>query len=52
MEDSLAALCEKGAKIVRLDAFGYCTKKAGTRCFCEASAVHIVIIVCGEVFPI
>lgn len=33
--DSLRSLCEHGAKIVRLDAFGYCTKKIGTRCFME-----------------
>jgi hypothetical protein len=35
VEDSLASLCEHGAKIVRLDAFGYATKKPGTRCFFE-----------------
>lgn len=35
VESSLAALCHAGAKIVRLDAFGYATKKAGTRCFFE-----------------
>lgn len=35
MESSLAALCHAGAKIVRLDAFGYATKRAGTRCFFE-----------------
>jgi hypothetical protein len=34
-EESLASLCEHGAKIVRLDAFGYATKKPGTRCFFE-----------------
>ena len=37
MEESLASLCEHGAKIVRLDAFGYATKKPGTRCFFEVS---------------
>lgn len=35
VEESLASLCERGAKIVRLDAFGYATKKPGTRCFFE-----------------
>jgi sucrose phosphorylase len=35
VEDSLASLCRSGAKVVRLDAFGYATKKAGTRCFFE-----------------
>lgn len=38
VEDSLESLCERGAKIVRLDAFGYATKKLGTRCFFEVGA--------------
>jgi len=29
----LSVLCDHGAKIVRLDAFAYTTKKAGTSCF-------------------
>ena len=31
--DFLKFLCEKGAKIIRLDAFAYTTKKPGTNCF-------------------
>ena len=38
MEDSLRALCSRGARMVRLDAYGYVTKKPGTRCFMEARA--------------
>ncbi len=33
IRDSLAFLAEKGASIIRLDAFAYATKKAGTNCF-------------------
>lgn len=39
VEGSLASLCEHGAKIVRLDAFGYATKKPGTRCFFEVRSL-------------
>lgn len=39
MEESLASLCHRGAKIVRLDAFGYATKKPGTRCFFEVGQI-------------
>ena len=35
MKESLETLCKHGAKIIRCDAFGYCTKKRGTRCFFE-----------------
>ena len=35
MEDSLRSLCERGARMVRLDAYGYATKKKDTRCFFE-----------------
>ena len=38
MEDSLRSLCERGARMVRLDAYGYATKKKGTRCFFEVRA--------------
>lgn len=31
----MRALCGHGAKMVRLDAYGYVTKKIGTRCFFE-----------------
>lgn len=33
MEESLRFLAEKGASIIRLDAFAYAIKKAGTSCF-------------------
>lgn len=39
VEESLASLCHHGAKIVRLDAFGYATKKPGTRCFFEVERI-------------
>ena len=35
VEDSLRSLCERGARMVRLDAYGYATKKKDTRCFFE-----------------
>jgi len=40
--ESLRSLCKNGgAKLIRLDAFGYVTKKAGTNCFMEVRrAVH------------
>ena len=39
MEDSLRALCGRGTRVIRLDAYGYVTKKPGTRCFMEARAL-------------
>lgn len=33
IESSVRSLCERGARVIRLDAFGYATKKAGTPCF-------------------
>lgn len=33
IEDQLASLCEHGCSLIRLDAFGYTTKKKGTNCF-------------------
>jgi hypothetical protein len=49
VEESLVSLCKNGgAKLIRLDAFGYVTKKAGTGCFMEVgngcrqgSGVHL-----------
>lgn len=35
VEDSLRSLCGHGARMIRLDAYGYVTKKPGTRCFFE-----------------
>ena len=37
VKESLGALGRRGCKMVRLDAFGYATKKLGTRCFMEVS---------------
>jgi sucrose phosphorylase len=38
VEASLTSLCcSGGAKLIRLDAFGYVTKKAGSPCFMEVS---------------
>ncbi len=33
IKDNLTTLCEHGAAMIRLDAFAYATKKAGTSCF-------------------
>lgn len=33
IRDNLTFLCEHGAALIRLDAFAYATKKAGTSCF-------------------
>ena len=33
IRDNLLELCSHGAKMIRLDAFAYATKKAGTSCF-------------------
>lgn len=39
--ESLQNLCEKGhIKMIRLDAFGYVTKKAGTSCFMQVRGGH------------
>jgi sucrose phosphorylase len=32
-KDTIANLCEKGASVIRLDAFAYAIKKQGTNCF-------------------
>jgi sucrose phosphorylase len=41
-EASLLSLCKNGgAKLIRLDAFGYVTKKAGTGCFMEVRPLAI-----------
>lgn len=39
VEESLRSLCERGAKLIRLDAFGYATKKVGTKCFFEVETL-------------
>ena len=39
VDESLRSLCHRGAKLLRLDAFGYVTKKPGTPCFFEVRGV-------------
>jgi hypothetical protein len=42
-EASLVSLCKNGgANMIRLDAFGYVTKKAGTSCFMEVKGLPCV----------
>ncbi len=43
MEDSLRSLCARGARMVRLDAYGYATKKMGTRCFFEVQTFCLLV---------
>jgi sucrose phosphorylase len=43
IRDQLEALCKRGVKIIRLDAFGYATKKLGTRCFMEEPEVWDIL---------
>ena len=38
MLDSLRSLGTRGAKLIRLDAFGYATKTPGTRCFFQVGS--------------
>jgi hypothetical protein len=41
-EASLRSLCERGgARLIRLDAFGYVTKKAGTSCFMQVRLLRV-----------
>lgn len=39
MHQSICSLYHKGARVIRLDAFGYFTKKLGTRCFFEVKVL-------------
>ena len=43
MEESLRSLCKRGASLIRVDAFGYVTKKKGTRCFFEVQTVSCAL---------
>ncbi|CAL5229827.1 g13231 [Coccomyxa viridis] len=49
VEDSLRSLCERGARMVRLDAYGYATKKKGTRCFFEEPEAWEILRDCEEI---
>ena len=49
MRDNLAFLCEHGASLIRLDAFAYASKKAGTNCFFIEPDVWNLMDECKEV---
>lgn len=46
--DNLKMLCSHGASIIRLDAFAYATKKAGTNCFFVEPMVWDILQMCVE----
>lgn len=46
--DNLKFLAGKGAKLIRLDAFAYATKKRGTNCFFVEPQVYDLIGMCRE----
>lgn len=50
--DTLSSLCEHGASIIRLDAFAYSTKKAGTSCFFIEPMVWEILENCADVVKI
>lgn len=49
IKDNLTTLCEHGAAMIRLDAFAYATKKAGTSCFFIEPDVWEFIEECEEI---
>ena len=49
IRDNLTTLCEHGAAMIRLDAFAYATKKAGTSCFFIEPDVWEFIQECQEI---
>lgn len=49
LKDNLLNLCRHGAAIVRLDAFAYATKKAGTSCFFIEPDVWKLLRECEEI---
>lgn len=49
IKDNLVTLCEHGAAMIRLDAFAYATKKAGTSCFFIEPDVWNFIQECEEI---
>lgn len=48
IRDNLKTLCEHGAALVRLDAFAYAAKRAGTSCFFIEPDVWELLAECGE----
>ena len=49
IRDNLMTLCEHGISVVRLDAFAYATKKAGTSCFFIEPEVWELMDGCQEI---
>ncbi|PXV91533.1 sucrose phosphorylase [Lachnotalea glycerini] len=49
IQDNLTFLCEHGAALIRLDAFAYATKKAGTSCFFIEPEVWELLKQCQDV---
>lgn len=49
IKDNLTFLCEHGAALIRLDAFAYATKRAGTSCFFVEPDVWEFLKECQEI---
>lgn len=49
IRDNLEYLCRRGAALIRLDAFAYATKEAGTSCFFIEPQVWELLHECGEI---
>lgn len=49
IRDNLTGMCRHGAALIRLDAFAYATKKAGTSCFFVEPEVWELLDECGEI---
>jgi len=49
IKDNLITLCKHGAAMIRLDAFAYATKKAGTSCFFIEPEVWEFLHACEEI---
>ena len=49
IKDNLTCLCEHGAAIIRLDAFAYAAKKAGTSCFFVEPDVWELLDQCKQI---
>lgn len=49
IRDNLTSMCRHGAALIRLDAFAYATKKAGTSCFFVEPEVWELLDACEEI---
>ncbi|MFU0827668.1 MAG: Sucrose phosphorylase [Lachnoclostridium sp.] len=49
IRDNLTTLCKHGASVIRLDAFAYATKKAGTNCFFVEPDVWQLLKECDDI---